>query len=80
MADHDGAVLVDCEEVPDLPYETRQATPSLTLKYGHVNPGDNFSLVENGGEIPSGQENSVPQLIIAVFVVQFDTRRGKLAE
>ena len=78
MADHDDAVLVDCEEVPDLSYEPRQATPSLSLKDGHVNPGGNFSLAGNSGEISSRQENSVPELIIAVFVVQFDTRRGKL--
>lgn len=77
MADHDDAVLVDCEEFPDLSYEPRQVTP-LSLKDGHVNPGGNFSLAGNSGDISSRQENSVPELIIAVFVVQFDTRRGKL--
>jgi len=78
MADHDDAVLVDSEEVPDFSYEPRQVTPSLSLKGGDVNPGGNFSLAGNSGETSSGQENSVPELIIAVFVVQFDTRRGKL--
>lgn len=55
MADHDDAVLVDCEEVPDLSYEPRQVTPSLSLKDGHVNPGGNFSLAGNSGEISSRQ-------------------------
>ena len=74
MADDD--VLVDFEEVPDVSYDPRQHVSSLPLTDDHVISGEIFSLIRDGGGISSGQ-NSVPELIIAVFVVQFDTRRGK---
>ena len=72
----DDAPLVDFEEVPDVSYAPRQTVPSLPLKDEQVTSGGNFSLLLDAGEISNGQETSVPDLICAVFVVQFDTRRG----
>ena len=75
MADDD--VLVDFEELPDVSHDPRQHVSSLPLTDEHVTSGGRFSLVRDDGGISSSQ-NSVPELIIAVFVVQFDTRRGTL--
>lgn len=72
----DDARLVDFEEVPDVSYDPRQNVPSLALKDEQVTSGGNFSLLPDTGEVSSGQGASVPDLIVAVFVVQFDTRRG----
>lgn len=74
----DDACLVDFEEVPDVSYDPRQTVPSLPLTDEHVTSGGNFLLPQDTGRFSSSQETSVPELIIAVFVVQFDTRRGGL--
>lgn len=76
MADHAG--LVDFEEVPDTSlYDPRQPIPALPLRDEDVTFGANFSFLQDTGANTSGQERVVPDLIIAVYVVQFDTRRGE---
>lgn len=75
MAD-DGSFLVDFEEVPDVSHDPRPDIPSLSL-VKERNSGANFSFLQDTGGISSEQERVLPELIIAVFVVQFDTRRGK---
>lgn len=71
------ACLVDFEEVPDTSYDPRQDIPSLPLRDEDVTSGANFSFLQDTGGNTSEQERVVPDLIIAVYVVQFDTRRGK---
>ena len=74
MADDD--YLVDFEEIPDTSYDLRQGLPSLPLTDDHLTSGGNFSLLHDTRGNSSEQERPVPDLIVAVFVVQFDTRRG----
>ena len=73
----DDSRLVEFEEVPDVSYDPRQHIPCFPLKDESVTTGGNFSLLPETGEIPKETDASVPDLIIAVFVVQFDTRRGR---
>lgn len=73
----DDACLVDFEEVPDTSYDPRHDFPSLPLRDEDVTSGANFSFLQDIGRNTSEQERVVPDLIIAVYVVQFDTRRGK---
>lgn len=74
----DDAYLVDFEEVPDTSYDPSQGTPSLPLRDEDVTSGANFSILQETRRNPSEvQDRVVPDLIIAVYVVQFDTRRGK---
>ena len=75
MAD-DGSFLVEFEEVPDLSYDPGQNVTCLPLKDERVATGGNFSLLPETGENSRKLETPVPDLIVAVFVVQFDTRRG----
>ena len=75
MAD-DESCLVEFEEVPDLSHDPRLNIPCVPLKDESVASGGNFSLLPESSEISREQETSVPDLITAVFVVQFDTRRG----
>ncbi|XP_068722188.1 DENN domain-containing protein 11-like [Montipora capricornis] len=75
MAD-DESCLVEFEEVPDLSHDPRLNIPCLPLKDESVASGGNFSLLPESSEISRDQETSVPDLITAVFVVQFETRRG----
>lgn len=75
MADDD--YLVDFEEVPDTSYDPRQDISSLPLRDEDITSGANFSFLQDTGGKTSEQERVVPDLIIAVYVVQFDTRRGK---
>lgn len=67
----DDACLVDFEEVPGVSYDPRQNIPPLP-----ITADENFSLLHDTGGISTGSERSVPDLIVAVFIVQFDTRRG----
>ena len=79
-ADQEGMAddcLVDFEEVPDSSYDPRQHIPSLPLRDEDVTSGANFSLLQDTGGNTSEQDRVVPDLIVAVYVVQFDTRRGK---
>ena len=71
------ACLVDFEELPDVSYDPKQNIPSLPLNDEQVTSVGNFSLLQDSRGISNGQETSVPELIVAVFVVQFDTRRGR---
>ena len=75
----DDACLVDFEEIPDSSYVPRRGFPSLPLTDDHIISGGNFSFLHDTGGSLSEQETerAVPDLIIAVYVVQFDTRRGK---
>ena len=73
----DDACLVDFEEVPDISHDPRQDIPALPLRDEDVTFGANFSFLQDTGGNTSEQEGVVPDLIIAVYVVQFDTRRGK---
>ena len=74
----DDACLVDFEEVPDTSYDPSQGIRSLPLRDEDVTSGANFSILQETGRNPSEvQDRVVPDLIIAVYVVQFDTRRGK---
>ena len=74
----DDACLVDFEEVPDTSYDPSQGIRSLPLRDKDVTSGANFSILQETGRNPSEvQDRVVPDLIIAVYVVQFDTRRGK---
>lgn len=73
----DDAYLADFEEVPDTSYDPRQPIPALPLRDEDVTFGANFSFLQDTGANTSGQERVVPDLIIAVYVVQFDTRRGE---
>lgn len=73
----DDSCLVDFEEIPDTSYDPRQGLPSLPLTDDHITSGGNFSFLQDTRGNSSEQERVVPELIIAVFVVQFDTRRGK---
>lgn len=74
----DDACLVDFEEVPDTSYDPRQDIPALPLRDEDATFGANFSFLQDTGGNTSEQGRVVPDLIIAVYVVQFDTRRGKL--
>ena len=76
MAD-DEAVLVDYEELPDLSYHPRGELLSFPPGDEHATFGVNSSFLQATGGNSSEQEPTVPDLIIAVYVVQFDTRRGK---
>lgn len=73
----DDSRLVEFEEVPDVSYDPRQHIPCFPLKDESVTTSGNFSLLPETGEISREPDASVPDLIIAVFVVQFDTRRGR---
>lgn len=73
----DDACLVDFEEVPDISHDPRQEIPALPLRDEDVTFGANFSFLQETERNTSEQERVVPDLIIAVYVVQFDTRRGK---
>lgn len=73
----DESCLVDFEEIPDTSYDPRQGIPSLPLTDDHVTSGGNFSFLQETRGNSCEQERTVPDLIVAVYVVQFDTRRGK---
>lgn len=69
--------FVEFEEVPDVSYDPRQHITCLPLKDEPVTTEGNFSLLPETVDISREPDASVPDLIIAVFVVQFDTRRGR---
>ena len=74
----DDSCLVDFEEIPDVSYDPRQSIGSLPLEVGGVASNGNPFFIEKE-LIPSETGKAIPELIIAVFVVQFDTRRGDVS-
>ena len=80
MADGDEGVLVDFEEVPDVSYDARSELSSFPPGDEHTTSGGNFSFLLSSERASNEQERTVPELIIAVYVVHFDTRRGNTLE
>ena len=74
MAD-DEAGLVDTEVLPDTSYDPRGAVQNTSNRNALDLRTENFSCT--GQETVRHGEEKVPELILAVFVVQFETRRGK---
>ncbi|EDO30639.1 predicted protein [Nematostella vectensis] len=74
----DDAPLVDSEETPDFSYDPRGLAPRYSFEKQPPRPS---SLpVENGGNIFSPRQETLPDLIAAVFIVHFDTRKGNIIE
>ena len=73
MAD-DGTGLVDAEVLPESSYDYRGTGEYASEHNGLDVPTENF--VFTGKEHASRVKGKVPELIVCVFVVQFETRRG----
>lgn len=76
MAEEDEAGLVDFEEIPDVSYDPRSELSSFPPEDEHKTSGGNFSFLHSSGRTSDEQQRTVPDLILAVYVVHFDTRRG----
>lgn len=71
----DDSALVEAEELPDVSYDPRGYIQQDSLQHELERPS-NLSLPDDV-EIFAPRPNTVPDLIVAVFVVHFDTRKGK---
>lgn len=76
MAEEDEVGLVDFEEIPDVSYDPRSELSSFPPEDEHTTSGGNFSFLHSSGMTSDEQQRTVPDLILAVYVVHFDTRRG----
>lgn len=76
MAEEDEAGLVDFEEIPDVSYDPRSDLSSFPPEDELTTSGGNFSFLHSSGRTSDEQQRTVPDLILAVYVVHFDTRRG----
>lgn len=80
MAEEDEAGLVDFEEIPDVSYDPRSELSSFPPEDELTTSGGNFSFLHSSGRTSDEQQRTVPDLILAVYVVHFDTRRGNEIE
>jgi hypothetical protein len=70
----DDSALVEAEEIPDVSYDPRGYIQPESLQQELQRPS---SLpLQDDVEIFSQRPNTLPDLIVAVFVVHFDTRKG----
>ncbi|XP_031560300.1 DENN domain-containing protein 11-like [Actinia tenebrosa] len=74
----DDSALVEAEELPDVSYDPRGHIHQSSLQREIERPS-NISLPDDV-EIFAPKPNTVPDLIVAVFVVHFDTRKGNIIE
>ncbi|KXJ13053.1 protein LCHN [Exaiptasia diaphana] len=74
----DDAALVEAEELPDTSYDLREQINNDSLHKELQRPS---SLnLENNADIISPSSENIRDLIVAVFVVHFDTRKGNIIE
>lgn len=72
----DDSALVDAEELPDTTYDPRGQVNHDSLHKELQRPSS--LSIENNQDIISPSLENVRDLIVAVFVVHFDTRKGEL--
>lgn len=73
----DDSALVEAEELPDTTYDLRRQINNESLHKELQRPS---SLnLENNLDILSPSPENIRDLIVAVFVVHFDTRKGRIS-